>query len=260
MPIAQKRKAGQRETPYLHRVFMLLRFLSECSAAGARVGDISERLGVHRVTTHRLLRTLIETGYVEQLPDLSYRLGLEACLLGFLASGPFVPPQITAAMTRISKESEECVFLMRRIGNEGVCIAAHEGSYPIRSMVMRVGARRHLGIGGTSIAILAALPREETERIIRNNSSSYPQYKITADDVRGFVALARRHGYAYSRGIVVSESRTVAVPLSIAADPSMLMSISIVTIESRLAEPRRSNLVKLLKREAEELSVGKNAR
>ena len=235
---------------YLNRVFTLLQFLADRNQGGVRVPEICEFLGVHRVTAHRLLRTLMELGYVEQGIDLSYRLGFEAWFLGFKADRQFIPTELTAAMRRISEASEESVFLMRRAGAEGICIGEHEGSYPVRSKVMRVGARRHLGVGGASVAILSGLHTDEAEELIDFNAKEYSRYSITANDVRRFVAEARALGYAYSRGVVVAESRTLAVSLSAPSGTKAMMSLSIVTLESRLAEPRRSKLLEMLQTEA----------
>lgn len=242
--------AGDEKLSYLNRVFGLLQFLAERQGAGARVPEICERMGIHRVTAHRLLRTLTALGYVEQAPDLSYRLGFETWFLGFKAAQQFVPVRIAEAMKRISEASEESVFLMRRAGHEGICIGEHQGTFPIRSSVMRVGVRRCLGIGGTSVAVLSGLPPDEAERLIEHNAPDYGRYAVTADDVRRFVTEAREQGYAYSHGIVVAESRTLAVPLSLSPDSAAMMSLSIVTLESRLSGPRRAMLVGLLQTEA----------
>lgn len=240
---------------YLGRIATLLRFLADRTEMGARAPEICKHLDIHRVSAHRMLKSLLDLGYVEQAPDLSYHLGFEAWSLGIAASRRFIPAAVSGALKRISDESEEGVFLMRKIGNEGICIGFHEGTFPVRTLVMRIGARRHLGVGGTSVAILAGLPSTEAETIMKENTHEYPRFGITAKDVRQFVNKARTQGYAYSYGVVVPESRTVAVPLSLFANSSAMMSISIITLQSRLQQPRREELVRLLKREAAALSA-----
>jgi DNA-binding IclR family transcriptional regulator len=229
---------------------MLLRFLADSGTAGARIPAICSHLGIPRVSAHRLLKTLIDLAYVEQAEDHSYHLGFEAWSLGHAAAHRHISPAIAAAMKRISEATEESVFLMRRAGNEGICIASHDGIFPVRPLLMRVGARRHLGIGGSAVAVLAALPPAEAERIIEDNASAYVPFNITTDDVRGFIADARERGYAYSQGVVVSEIRTVSVPLPLSSSSSTTMAMSIVTLESRMLEPRRSEFVRLLQHEA----------
>src|SRR5690606_1867029 len=96
----------------------------------------------------------------------------------------------------------------------------------------------------------AGLPEEEAEYIIQQNASEYPSFGLSPDKVRQLAQEARKIGYAYSRGIVVPEIRTIAVSLLPAAHPHTVMSLSIVTLESRLLEPRRTELVRLLRKEA----------
>ena len=242
--------SAEPATPQPRRDFVLLRFLADRAPSGARVPEICQHLKVHRVSAHRILKSLIGLGYVEQAPDLSYHLGFEAWSLGLAASRRFLPSSIKQTMKRVADESEECVFLMRRAGKEGVCIARQEGTYPVQSLVMKVGTRRLLGVGGTSLAILANLPDEEAEVVIRQNAKEYLRFGISERDVRRFVAETQAHGFSYSAGVVVAESRTIAVPIVPSVHTPTAMSLSIVTIEPRLQEPRRSEMVRLLQREA----------
>lgn len=246
------------DASYLSRIFTLLQFVAAQGEAGARVPEMSHHMGIHRVSVHRILKPLLERGFLEQGPNLSYHLGFEVWLLGIAATQRFIPAQISSALKRISDETEECCFLMRRAGNEGVCIGVSEGTFPIRSLVMRIGLRRCLGIGGTSVAILAGLPRAEAEQVIENNAQEYQRFGLTANDVRRLAREARIQGYAYSQGVVAPESRTIAVPLSLSTNSSAIMSISIVTLHSRLLPPRREKIVQLLKREAANLSSSRS--
>jgi DNA-binding IclR family transcriptional regulator len=246
----KRSKADDSRAPYLTRVFQLLRIIADAGETGLRVPEICQKLDIHRVSAHRLLKSLTELGYVEQATNLSYHLGVEAWSLGVAASRRFIRPDLAAALRRVSDATEECVFLMRRTGNVGVCIAMQEGTFPVRSFVIRVGTRRHLGVGGSSVAILSGLPPKEADHVIRQNSPEYRNFGLTADKVRIVVREAREQGFAYSPGIVVPESHTVAVPLQLTANPSTMMSISIVSLESRLVEPRRQELASLLQAEA----------
>jgi DNA-binding IclR family transcriptional regulator len=234
------------KTSPLHRVFSLLRFLADNNAKGARIPEICAHLGIHRVSTHRLLKTLIASEHVEQATDLSYRLGFEAWALGLNYTQLFVPPVITEALKRVSEASEESVFLMRRAGTEGVCIAAHDGSYPLRAFVMRIGTRRPLGVGGTSIALLTQMPEDEANRIIQTNAPEYAPYGLQKRDVQLLVNEGRAQGYVFTRGYLAKEMRTVAVGIPRSSATAAQMSLGIVALESRLHEPRRGELLRAL--------------
>ena len=121
---------------------------------------------------------------------------------------------------------------------------------------MRVGVRRYLGVGGLSTALLSALPPTEAAAIIERNQDRYPKFGITAKEVDRLVRRTRKVGYAYSEGVVVPETRTLAVPIpTLYRDAIGAMAISILTTESRMKEPRRAQLAKLLKHEAVQIGV-----
>jgi len=246
MPLDQPLVPASARISPLHRVVMLLRFLADNSAKGARIPEICAHLGIHRVSAHRLLKTLIASEHVEQGPDQAYRLGFEAWALGLNYTQLFVPPVVAAALKQASEATEESVFLIRRAGTEGVCIAAHEGSYPLRALVMRVGTRVPLGAGGPSTVLLSQMSEEEAGRIIEANAKRYPPYGVTQRDVELLTDQGRAQGYVFAKGYVAQELRTLAVAIPRSSATMAQMSLAIVALESRLCEPRRGELLRAL--------------
>ena len=60
------------------RLFALLRTLGEVPEGGERVTQLAQQVGLSQPTTHRLLRSLMEEGMVEQdARSKRYRLSLE---------------------------------------------------------------------------------------------------------------------------------------------------------------------------------------
>ncbi|EPM94187.1 IclR family transcriptional regulator, partial [Pseudomonas syringae pv. actinidiae ICMP 18804] len=60
------------------RLFAVLRCLGECDEGGERVTQLAQRVGLSQPTTHRLLRSLMDEGMVEQdLLSKRYRLSIE---------------------------------------------------------------------------------------------------------------------------------------------------------------------------------------
>jgi DNA-binding IclR family transcriptional regulator len=245
--------ASTTKTP-LDRAFALLHFLAGRRGKGARIPEICTHLEIHRVSAHRLIKTLNELGYVSQASDLSYHLGFEAWALGLSSTPRFIPEAVQRVMKQVSARTEEDVYLMRKAGADGICIARLEGLYPIRSMVLQVGTRRPLGIGATSCAILAQMPEAEARALIEANAPAYARYRQTAAEVEAIVAAARTHGYAFSKGPVIPESQTLAVPLPPLDGGAAPMSMSIVAFDSRLPESRRNELIEILRSEAATLA------
>src|ERR1044071_801135 len=51
------------------------------------IGEIAAEAGIPLPTTHRLLRTLVERGYMRQAPDRRYALGFRLLPLSSVANG-----------------------------------------------------------------------------------------------------------------------------------------------------------------------------
>lgn len=233
------------------RSFALLDAIAQRSPDGVRVQELCEVLAIHRVTVHRLLKGLIDLGYVEQATNRRYHLGAASWSLGLAASRRFDLAQAAdRALTRAEEASSDTVFLMRRTGTFAICVARREGSYPVRLLVMDVGSRRPLGIGASSVAILAALEPREIEEVIRENRAAYAEFGTRDPDmVRDLVRDARQRGFAFSPGAVIPEVHAIGVPVRDRAGRPVA-ALSIATVEARMREPRRSELAALLKDEA----------
>src|SRR5205823_7557803 len=144
-------------------------------------------------------------------------------------------------------------LLMIRRGTHSVCVAREEGTYPIRTHMAYPGHRTPLGVGGASLAILAALPDEEVEWTLRRNGAEidqYPGYSIPA--IRQFVRETRERGFAINPGRVIPESWAVAVAF-VRPDGSCDGALSLAGVGSRI-EPRISFIVDLLVAEVRQLT------
>ncbi|MGA9222928.1 MAG: helix-turn-helix domain-containing protein, partial [Pseudomonas graminis] len=75
-----ERKRAEKETGVgaVSRVFAVLRALGNCPDGSERVTQLAQQVGLSQPTTHRLLRSLMDEGMVEQdLRSKRYRLSLE---------------------------------------------------------------------------------------------------------------------------------------------------------------------------------------
>ena len=74
----EERVAG---TQTIGRALAILGLLREAKG-GLALTEVSRSLSLHLSTTHRILRALVNAGYVTQNAEERYRLGREAYLLG----------------------------------------------------------------------------------------------------------------------------------------------------------------------------------
>jgi DNA-binding IclR family transcriptional regulator len=229
----------------------VLKTVAASGADGARVADISASTGLHRVTVHRLLADLRREGLIDQDERRAYHLGAEAWLLGHAANQRFDLLRVgRQAIERIEEQTHDTVYLLRRVPPGVFCVARRDGSYPIKSLVMDVGARYPLGIGAGGLAVLAFLSRREIGaelKALRQHLDAYPQ--VTAARVKQLLQQTQKTGYSYWPGLI-SEAHVVGVPIrNTSGEP--IGALSCAAIKERLHGARRKCVVALLIAEAE---------
>jgi DNA-binding IclR family transcriptional regulator len=223
-----------------------------------RLADLIERSGLHKPTVRRTLLALARGGLVEQDADTRhYLIGPDAYALGVAASPRFgVHEQSLGGLSRLALASGDSTFISIRRDTFAICLHREEGTYPIRTQVLKAGDQHPLGVGAGSLAILAALSDEEVERVLTANATvlrdQYPTYSPKL--LRTFVANARQAGYAFNPGILVPGSWGIGIAVKDGRGRP-IAALSIAAIESRLPERRRAKLVPLLRDEVQLLEA-----
>jgi len=93
------------------------------------------------------------------------------------------------------------VYLVVRAGFDSLCIDLVEGEFPIRIMAYDIGDRRPLGVGAGSLALMAFLPLNETEAILKANRNRYADYDgLSVEKVRQMVDISRSLGHVFNEG------------------------------------------------------------
>jgi len=235
----------------LHKAMLVLRALRDAESGGLQAGELARATRAHRVTVHRLLKSLDREGMVERDDVRRYHLGPQAWLLGMAANRRFDLKALAGeALERIEARTHDTIYLLRRVGDDVFCVARHDGSYPIKSLVMEVGKSYPLGIGGGGLAVLAALPEEEQKAILarlRGRLDAYPKASLAR--IRQLLADSKANGYAFWPALI-SEALVVAVPI-LDREGRPLGAISCAAIRSRLDPKRRLQVVALLRAEAD---------
>lgn len=253
-----ERNDGAKETGVgaVSRLFAVLRALGECPDGSERVTQLAQQVGLSQPTTHRLLRSLMEEGMVEQdVRSKRYRLSLEFFALAARAgqSGN-LRDVVRPSLLRLSASLGDSLFLLARSGFDAVCLDRSEGPYPIRTFTGDIGGRVALGVGQGSLAILAFLPEEERETVIHYNLPRLRDFHLY-DEVmlRSEIDTVRRSGYAARNTGVLEGMAGLAVPI-LDRDGRAVAALSVATISDRLNGDRMPTVVEMLKREAATIS------
>ena len=240
-------------TQSIERAIALLLMVGRAGTAGARLSDLVLQSGLPKPTARRVLLALVRSGLLDQ-DEVSrrYHIGPEAFILGTLASVRFGIHALSLdGLARLAQETGDTVFLSVPRDTFAVCLHREEGPFPLRTHVLQAGDRHPLGVGAGSLALLAALPDEEVQRIIAANGEvlvhNYSAY--SPERLSQLVADTRARGYAFNPGLVMAGSWGIGVAV-MGPDGRPAGALSIAAVESRLPESRHSELIPLLKRES----------
>lgn len=236
----------------LQRGIAILRLLADGNEAGARLTDIARQLGLTPPTVHRILKALADEGMVEaDKVSKRYRLGIDLFAMAARAGNPGNLRDVCRPiLLRLSATLRDTIFLLVRSGFDAVCLDRSEGPFPIRSFTGDIGGRVTLGVGQGSLAILAFLPADEQEEVIRFNLPRMHGMGFL-DEVylRTEIARVREVGYASRSTGLLPGMSGVAVPI-LDQQGHAVAALSVGTIAERLNDDRMPVVVDILKREA----------
>ena len=243
-------------TQSVERAFAVLRAVGARGTPGARLGDVMEAVRLNRTTVYRLLRCLVQQGAVRTNDDGDrYFIGQLVAELGAEARPDQKLKELFGpVLTRIAELTGDTTFLQVRAGSESFCVDRRLGAYPVKTFLVEVGTRRPIGVGAGGIAILAATPPDEVDRVLRSNATRFRELNTTLAAVRARVNAARRFGYVFTPVHGVPGVRAVALPI-IDTEGRAVAAIAVAGIAPRMTRTRKSKVLKILKAEIERVQV-----
>src|SRR5262247_1280152 len=192
----------------IERVFELLETMAD---AGGVIGlsQLASQSGLPLPTIHRLVRTLVDLGYVRQEPSREYALGPRLVRLGDVSSG-LLTRWATPYLQKVADALGESTNLAILDGDQIMYVAQAPGRHSMR-MFTEVGRRTqaHCTAAGK------AMPAEKAEGILRRSGMpAMTEHTITgrAQFARE-LALIRERGYAIDEGEQELGVRCAAVAL-----------------------------------------------
>jgi IclR family acetate operon transcriptional repressor len=205
----------------LERAFELLEHLADAGGEMA-LSELTEASGLPMPTIYRLMRTLVNRGYIRQEPSKRYALGPRLIRLGDGASrllGSWARP----VLTELVHATGETANLAVLEGDEVVYVAQVPSRHSMR-MFTEVGRRVQPHCTGVGKALLAQLP-VETARAILGRTGMVAHTPRTFTDAEALLAellKIREQGYALDDEEQELGVRCVAVPLTGAPAPAAL--------------------------------------
>lgn len=233
------------------RAFSLLEVLAQASEA-LTLAEAAERAALAQPTAHRLLRTLLDLGYVRQLESRRYALGPGLIGLGERAT-PRLAERARSVLVRLEDVAQETANLAILDGDLVTYIAQVPSRHHMR-MFTEVGRRVLPHASGVGKAMLATLSEGRMRALVER--TGMPEYTATTrtdgDALAADLRETRRRGFAIDDGEQEVGVRCIAVAIPGAVPPA---AVSISGPSVRITDAIVARVVPELTRAAEELAV-----
>lgn len=247
-------KAPAASVQALDRALRLLEVLA--GADGMTLTVLAQASGLAASTVHRLLATLAAHGFAEvDEQEQTWMIGVEAFRVGQAFHRRFkVATMGRPVMRELMEATGETANIGIFEGGDVVFISQVESHEPIRAF-FRAGERRHAHASGIGKALLAEMPRERVERLVRDKGLPRFTDATITEIERLFADLEaiRRRGWSLddeerSRGM-----RCIAAPV-FDENGEAIAGLSISGPSGRLEPDRVDRLGPLVRRAADTIT------
>ncbi|MEP6816952.1 MAG: IclR family transcriptional regulator [Marmoricola sp.] len=239
----------------LDRAFAILETMAD---AGGSIGlsQLAERADLPLATIHRLVRTLVDLGYVRQEASRQYSLGPRLMRLADMSAkriATWAGPAMNGAVAKLG----ESVNLAVLDGDEIVYVAQSQAANNFMRMFTEVGRRTLPHTTAVGKAILA--DRSESEVLALLKRTGMPQHTeqtlTKPADFLESLARARSRGYALDEGEQELGVRCVAVAVPGAPQP---MGLSMSGPLTRMSDEVIERAAPILRAAAAEIGTELN--
>ncbi|ACS84264.1 MULTISPECIES: glyoxylate bypass operon transcriptional repressor IclR [Musicola] len=253
--VAAAQPAGQVQS--LTRGLTLLEYIAHANGSIA-LTDLAQRAGLPNSTTHRLLTTMQQQGFVRQVGDLGFwSIGTQAFIVGssFLQSRNLLA-MVHPMLRKLMENSGETVNLavLDQTDYQAIIIDQVQCTALMR-MSAPIGGKLPMHASGAGKAFLATLPDDKVTQLLhRNGLHSYTPRTLNAQTLKENLAQIRRQGYSYDDEEHALGLRCVAACI-LDEHHEAVAALSISGPVSRITDDRVIELGALVIRAAKEITI-----
>lgn len=218
----------------------VMAILNAFAQGGVRLNlsEICRRSGLPLATGHRLVGELVGGGFLERVPDGTYRIGTRLWRIG--SQAPAVTGLRELALPHMEDlyEATHDNVQLGVLRDDRVLIVERLRGTRSVPVVTQVGAMLPLHTTGVGKVLLAYAPPEVREKVLAGELARHAARSITAaDDLRRALEQVRRSGYALTRDEMTLGASSVGAPVRDAAG-GVVAALSLVSA-TRSADLRR---------------------
>jgi DNA-binding IclR family transcriptional regulator len=220
------------------------------------VSTAAELLGVPKSTASRLLRAMLEAGFLETAgASKKYQPGLLLYEAGRLyRDSSSLIQRAASVVARISSTTGHTGYVSKREGRDVVAVTDHQGTNALR-VASSIGRRLEALASATGRTLLARMANEDVQKLyphpLTPPSPSAPQ---DMDELLASLATVRRQGFAESH----DESNRGVGAIAVAVgdiERGEAVSLCIAYPASMIAPPERQSIIDALRAGAAEIAA-----
>ena len=199
------------------------------------IKEIQEELKMPKSTVFRILDTLEQTNFIQRNEAThEYSLGFQLFRLGSVYQMNLDYRRIALPhMRELMEETKETVELNILDGSNRICIEKIDSPLDVRNFV-RVGERKPAYLGASGKVMLAFLPEEELEIILK---SVEELNIISISELKRELQEIRVTGYAITQGERILGTYSIAAPI-LGVQGQLIAGINLAGPLQRLTEER----------------------
>ncbi len=194
-----------RGTQSIERAVVLLKELSSRGIFGWRLSDLAAHCNLDKGTAHRILTCLQRERLVQRRQSDRHYLPGPLLFELSLTHAPLAEFQAAcqAPLSRVARRTRGVAFLYLRSGTDFVC-AARVGETSLKGLSIVVGTRRPLVSSSGGVAILIALPEDESRKVIAENMKRVARFgELRTKSIEKMIRRSQSHGFGINLGDVV---------------------------------------------------------
>ncbi|HWQ47094.1 MAG TPA: IclR family transcriptional regulator [Longilinea sp.] len=217
--------------------------------------EIVKLVGLHKATTHRIMTTLLNSGYLEHTPDgQKFRLGLHLASLGFIVINKMdLRSEAYPFMSQLTQQLDEACDLSVFDQDHVFYVEVMQSRHTLR-IAAAIGQRLPAYCTASGKLFLAFLPEPKLEAILNQPMKSHTNNTITSSALlRPQLDVIRQQGYAVDDEEYEVGIRAVAAPIR-NREGSVIAAISIPSPTSRMTPDRIPAVAEVLKEMTDKVS------
>jgi DNA-binding IclR family transcriptional regulator len=212
----------------------------------ATASELEDSLQIPQSSVSMLLRSLVELGYLEYLPEgRRYRPTLRVTLLGDWLKPDLPEDILTERLDELQKRTKETVLVGRQNGSHIQYVYTLRPDHGLQ-FYMEVGAIQPLSTSASGRALLSTLSEQEARRIVRRNNAE-EGLRVDERLVLQSLDAFRRTGFAETDNAISGEREHHAIATLIPRRAGAeSISLAIAGPRERFLK-RRTEIVEILR-------------